>query len=412
MEFNVRKQIKKYLNKIIGLSDNKPNEEFANATSEHSVRTSKFLNGLNLDPIMPEIKKHYQVKEGGEKYPRMAMIKTMIFKKIKQIKYYTKVASYLKENPIDAIELGFKVDKSGNSIVPDHETLRHFDKVRLGVDGMDSIMTALCTKVVEAGDKNGLKIGQNTGTDSTPIEVPNDPVGTYNGHYKKVMIKTHITSDYENNIPLAKKVCGGTDDDDRYLEEMLQQTYISAKKNMEDTWYDGGYNSNKNIALSHVKFGLTPHYHIDINWRQNVKYEHKFNGKVYNYTPEQEINYLYRKRWQEPYYKKDASLEYMMQCLVKEEVYEPVAMYFRNARIQEFEECPDGVLDVYHRRNCSEGINSYMKDYLGLETHINGKGFKNIDLHVTECCIAILAAALTRLQHGIIENISSVAYLI
>jgi hypothetical protein len=210
----------------------------------------------------------------------------MGFKKIKQIKYYTKAASYLKENPIDAIELGFNIDISGKIIVLDHETLRHFDKVRLGVDGIDSIMTALCTKVVEAGDKNGLKIGQNTGTDSTPLEVLKD--------------------------------C----------------------------------------------------------------------------------------------FKKDASLEYMMQCLVKEGVYEPVAMYFRNSRIQEFEECPDGVLDVYHRRNCSEGINSYMKDYLGLETHINGKGFKNIDIHATECCIAILAAALTRLQHGIIENISSVAYLI
>src|SRR3990172_9863436 len=320
MEFNVIEQIKKYWNNVTGLSNNKPNEEFANATSEHSVRTSKFLNGLNLDPIMPEINKHYQVIEGEEKYPRMAMVKTMIFKKIKQIKYYTKIAGYLKENPIDAMELGFNIDKSGNIIVPDHETLRHFDKVRLGNEGMDSIMRSFCTKVVEAGDKNGLKIGQNTGTDSTPIEVPNDPAGTYNGHYKKIMVKTHITSDYDNNIPLAKKVCGGTDDDDKYLEGMLHQTRISAKKNMEDTWYDGGYNSNKNIALSHVEFGL---------------------------TPEQEINYLYRKRWQEPDYKKDASLEYMMQCLVKEEVYEPVAMHFRNARIQEFEECPDGVLDVY-----------------------------------------------------------------
>jgi hypothetical protein len=57
MEFNVIEQIKNYWNKVKGLSDNKPNEEFANATSEHSVRTSKFLNGLNLDPIMPEINK-------------------------------------------------------------------------------------------------------------------------------------------------------------------------------------------------------------------------------------------------------------------------------------------------------------------------------------------------------------------
>jgi len=49
-------------------------------------------------------------------------------------------------------------------------------------------------------------------------------------------------------------------------------------------------------------------------------------------------------------------------------------------------------------RHSSEGINSY--------------GLKNIDLHVTERCIAILAAALTGLQHGIIENIYSVAYLV
>ena len=38
-------------------------------------------------------------------------------------------------------------------------------------------------------------------------------------------------------------------------------------------------------------------------------------------------------------------------------------------------------------------------------------GIKNIDLHVTQCCIALLAVALIRLQHGIKENLSSVAYL-
>jgi hypothetical protein len=30
---------------------------------------------------------------------------------------------------------------------------------------------------------------------------------------------------------------------------------------------------------------------------------------------------------------------------------------------------------------------------------------------VTECCIAMLAVAFVRLQHGIKENLSSVAYL-
>lgn len=410
MEFDVDRHIKTYWDKYIGLTD-KHNEEFADATSENSVRASKFLEGLNLDPIMPEINRYYAVEEGEERYPRRAMVKTFIWRNIKTIKYYTKTERYLSNHPDEAIELGFNIDLDGNAIVPDHETLRHFEKVRLGNEGMNAIMEFFCIKVVEGGDKLGLKIGQKTGTDSTPIETCNDPDGKYNVHYKKVMVKAHITTDYDHNIPLAKKVCGGTENDDKYLEEMLRKTAASAEKNMQETWFDGQYNSNKNIALAHVEFGLIPHYHIDKGWRENVVYEHRFEGKTYIYTPEHEINYLYRKWWGELDYKKDATLEYMMQFLVEKGIYEPVAMHFRNAYMREYEECPDGVLDVYHMRNCNEGTNSYLKNHLEVETHVNGKGMKNIDLHVTMCCIVLLAVALTRLQHGIKDNLSSVAYL-
>jgi hypothetical protein len=412
LEFDVDKHVKTYWNKFkfIGLTDT-DEEKFIDATREHSVRASKFLEGLNLDPIMPELNKHYSVPEGKEDYSRRAMFKTMIWRKNKKIKYYTRTENYLNNHPDEAIELGFNIDMNGDALVPDHETLRHFEKIRLGNEAMDSLMELFCIKVVGEGNKLGLKIGENTGTDSTPIATPNDPAGKYNGHYMKKMVKAHITEDYDHNIPLAKKVCGGTDNDNQYLEGMLRKTSVSAKKNMKEAWFDGGYNENKNIAIAHVEFGLVCHYHIDIDWRRNVTYEHSLNGKTYTYTPEQEINYLYRKYWNEPDYKKDASLEDMMQYLVKKGIYEPVAMYFRNPYVQKYEECPDAVLDMYHLRNHSEGVNSYMKDNLGLETHINGKGMKNIDLHVTQCCIALLAAALTRLQHGIKENLSSVAYL-
>jgi len=410
LEFDVDRHIKTYWNKYIGLTD-KNNEEFADATSENSVRASKLLEGLNLDLIMPEINKHYSVPEGKEDFPRRAMFKAMVWKKIKKIKYYTRTENHLKDHQYEAIELGFNIDLNGNALVPDHETLRHFEKIRLGNEGMDAIMELFCIKVVGVGNKLGLKIGEKTGTDSTPIETHNDPDGTYNGHYKKEMVKAHITSDYDHNIPLAKKVCGGTEDDNQHLESLLRETAVSAKENMDETWFDGGYNCIKNIAIANVEFGLTCHYHIDQDWRRNVTYEHNFGGKTYIYTPEQEINYLYRKYWKEPDYKKDASLECMMQYLVEKEICEPVAMYFRNPYVQEYEECPDAVLDVYHMRNISEGVNSYMKNNLGLETHVNGKGMKNIDLHVTQCCIVLLAVALTRLQHGIKENLSSVAYL-
>ena len=112
-----------------------------------------------------------------------------------------------------------------------------------------------------------------------------------------------------------------------------------------------------------------------------------------------------------PKYQKDASLEFMMQFLIKKGIFDPVAMYFRNNYIRKYEECPDNILDLYHRRNSNEGINSYLKNNLEVEVHLNGKGMKNIDLHVTECCIVMLAVAFTRLQHGIKENLSSVVYL-
>ena len=410
MEFNVDKQIKSYWKKFIGFTDEN-NEEFADATSENSVRASKFLEGLNLDPIMPEINKHYTVTEGVETYPRRAMAKAFIWRNIKTIKYYTKEARHLETHPDEALELGFNIDQDGNVIVSDHETLRHFEKVRMGNEGMDAIMQLYCIKVVEAGNRLGLKIGKCTGTDSTPIKTHNDPDGKYNGHYKKEMVKAQITMDYEHNIPLAKKVCGGTESDDKYLEDMLRKTAISARMNMEETWFDGGYTSNRNIAFAHVEMGLMSHYHINKDWNENVKYEHRFNGKTSFYSPEQEINYLYRKNWQDPKYKKDASLEYKMQFLVKKGFHDPVAMYFRNDYMQKYDECSDNVLDLYHRRNSNEGINSYLKDHLEVEVHLNGKGMKNIDLHVTECCIVMLAVAFVRLQHGIKDNLSSVAYL-
>ena len=49
---------------------------------------------------------------------------------------------------------------------------------------MDVIFSLFCI-VVELGNKAGLRIGENTGTDSTPIATPHDPDSKYNGHYKK-----------------------------------------------------------------------------------------------------------------------------------------------------------------------------------------------------------------------------------
>ncbi len=113
MEYNIDQHVKTYWNKFIGLSD-VLKEEFTDANSENSVRTSKFLNGLELGPIMPEINKHYNVKEGEETYPGRAMARVVILKKIKGIKYFTDMERHLKTYTEEALELGFNIDMNGN----------------------------------------------------------------------------------------------------------------------------------------------------------------------------------------------------------------------------------------------------------------------------------------------------------
>jgi hypothetical protein len=114
---------------------------------------------------------------------------------------------------------------------------------------------------------------------------------------------------------------------------------------------------------------------------------------------------------EKPYYKKDASLEYMMQCLIEEEIYEPVAMHFRNNYCRNMRNAPKEFLMCIIEETGGRELIVIWKNHLGLETHINGKGMKNIDLHITQCCVALLAVVLTRLQHGIKENLASIAYL-
>ncbi len=92
MEFDVDKHVRIYWNRYAGLTD-EDEEKFVDATSEHSVRASKFLEGLNLDPIMSDLNKYYSVPEGKEDFPRRAMFKGMIFRKIKKIRYLLQLNS-------------------------------------------------------------------------------------------------------------------------------------------------------------------------------------------------------------------------------------------------------------------------------------------------------------------------------
>lgn len=87
----------------------------------------------------------------------------------------------------------------------------------------------------------------------------------------------------------------------------------------------------------------------------HVTFEHRFQGRVYQFELAKEINYQYQRMWKTSCFDPNADIMYKMECLVNMGKYDPVAMYFRNNYIAEYEESPDGVPDVYHRELCGRG---------------------------------------------------------
>lgn len=413
---SVDERIKSYWQKLERALDfeTATTEKFADPNStENSMRASEFLMHLDLEPIIHIVNKRYKVAEGEETYPRRAMVKTMFWRRMKGIRFFTETFSELKDYPGDAANLGL-LDKHGSIIIPNWRTITHFENVRLGREGMNEIFRALREEVAKEAKVAGLNIGENTSQDAIPVKTrAEDKDGAWNAHYKRKMVKLQVISDVENFVPLEKCIDGGNSGDDGHLVPMMTEVAeVVDKENMHRTYFDGGYNSHENIAKMHVSFNFDEvHYHIDKDWKTEITFKHERRGKTYEYTPQQEMNRLYSKMWKEPFYRKDADIRYKMECLVSQGIYEPVSAYFRNSRMREYEECPDGVLEAYHKRNVEEGFGGYLKEHYELEKFIRGRGMKKIDRDITAMLNVALAVALTRLQNGVTKNLISVAYL-
>jgi hypothetical protein len=213
-------------------------------------------------------------------------------------------------------------------------------------------------------------------------------------------------------LPLDWKVIGGTESEGAHLVEMLGKVMERVGPGaMDETFFDGSFTSNENLARVAVLLKLRARYKISEGWVGNVRFP-RDGPDVGARSPAEEVDWLYEERWKEGWYRTGASLGYKMECLVRAGEYDAVAMHFRNAYIAMHEEAPAEALDEYHTRNNIEGENGHLKEHYALESGLNVVGERAITRHLLWTMIAAHVVAMVRLQHGVKGNLLSTTHIL
>ncbi len=86
-----------------------------------TLYVSKLLQHINLS-------EHDQNLSLKYKYPPSSLIKSLILKQLKNLKFNTTLAKYLKSNPKEALQLGFLKDPNNGLMIPNRRTLDLYEK--------------------------------------------------------------------------------------------------------------------------------------------------------------------------------------------------------------------------------------------------------------------------------------------
>ncbi len=362
--------------------------EFYNPDDSHPMRLALYLSFLDVTPLEEAMKPYYR-RLKSVKY-LASMGRTLIFMKIHQLTPDA-MAHHLKTYPADAELLGYQRKSDGTFKTPDGETIRYNLKNRFGVAGIKEIDHAILIAMSKTAEKLGIDLGACCGSDAFPLKAVNsDTTAEFNGHYEIPGYKAATTESYNKEIgivPLVGTIIGMNDDEGKTLIPQLQELKRCGIYVKED-FVDGKYATIENIAKAEINEGTQIQFDIADNW-------------VYKYDAvPSAIKKEYQKFHTETDFKVNASEDFMMKYLVKKDYCETVGHMLRNQHIAAKEECPDGYLDHFHRRNITESENDLIKNDHGLQRVIRRKGKETIELQFHLALLALHIIALVRLQNG------------
>ena len=108
-----------------------------------------------------------------------------------------------------------------------------------------------------------------------------------------------------------------------------------------------------------------------------------------------------------------ADLDFMLRYLYKKKEFEAVGSYFRNMRMAEYEEHPEGYLEICHERGGKmEGDIGRMKLTTLLDDHPGRRGWRQFLLRVGMTMLSWAFAALIRAQNDVTSNLTNTTYIV
>jgi len=359
-------------------------EPFINPTVDEPVRTEEIMKRMNLEFLRPTLNELYE-DAWRFHFDPLAVLKTMIYWRLKGHRFLTDVFNDLLTDPTLADTLGF-------GFIPSYQQLYHFITYRINSKGTKKIFDVLLQKVIYECEKKDIPVGREIIIDSSPFEKKNDDA-TYNTHYGITGYKWHNVRCVRTDIPLEYHVSTITDYDGDFFAPLVYRLKMIHNIHPKRAFADGHYSDGKNLMRMREYFGIESICHIDKN------------AVIKPDADIRELKRQYQKLWESELFKTDASIDYMKWFLMMYDKTEVLEGFYHNQMLMKYLKDPEKYEKKYVIRELIEHCHGREKRLTEIK-NIQARDMEKFTAHLGMHVVSILALTLVRLQNGITENLT------
>ena len=400
-EIDIGKQVEKYWGRIDRQLSDEDHElldmlldgmekNFIDPTKNSPVKAVEFASWLDPEPIMDLLRTSYPYFEYIKKRfgPRIRFFAYLMLSKKKNL-----WQAYHSISEEEFMKLGF-------SKMPNYELLREFTFERIGIEQLPLVLCWVVGTLKMLLQKKKIQLGKKTFQDATDTRsLKHDKEAKYSGYYKHSGYKLDSTIDADVDIPLYYSPMEITTDEGGNLipsQEHLAFLDISE----EERTVDDKYATFANIAHSEIN-GTSLYYKIASNWVYSKEGDEKA------------IKKRYQKYHRDDDFIVNPDLDFMLRYIYKKGEVEPVGAFYRNQRMKQAEDDPEGYKKICDERGVHmEGHFGRVKLTTLLDDHPGRRGWRQFLLRAGMTMLSLVFAALIRVQNGVFEHLTNVTYIV